>query len=34
MVTQGLTGLIHLIVGSVTERMIRKARCPVLSVRA
>jgi nucleotide-binding universal stress UspA family protein len=34
MVTQGLTGLIHLIVGSVTERMIRKAYCPVLSVHA
>jgi nucleotide-binding universal stress UspA family protein len=34
MVTQGLTGLIHLIVGSVTERMIRKAHCPVLSVHA
>ncbi len=34
MVTQGLTGLIHLIVGSVTERVIRKAYCPVLSVHA
>jgi len=34
MVTQGLTGLIHLIVGSVTETMIRKAHCPVLSVHA
>jgi nucleotide-binding universal stress UspA family protein len=34
MVTQGLTGLIHLIVGSVTESMIRKAHCPVLSVHA
>lgn len=34
MVTQGLTGLIHLVVGSVTERMIRKAYCPVLSVHA
>lgn len=34
MVTQGLTGLIHLIVGSVTERIIRKAHCPVLTVHA
>jgi nucleotide-binding universal stress UspA family protein len=34
MVTQGLTGVIHLIVGSVTERMIRKGYCPVLSVHA
>jgi nucleotide-binding universal stress UspA family protein len=34
MVTQGLKGLIHLIVGSVTEKMIRRGYCPVLSVRA
>jgi nucleotide-binding universal stress UspA family protein len=34
MVTQGLSGLIHLIVGSVTETVIRRGYCPVLSVRA
>ena len=34
MVTQGLSGLIHLIVGSVTEKVIRRGYCPVLSVRA
>lgn len=32
--TQGLGGLIHLIVGSITETVIRKGHCPVLSVHA
>jgi len=30
MVTHGRTGLEHLILGSVTERVIREAHCPVL----
>jgi universal stress protein A len=34
MVTQGFGGLVHLIVGSVTESVIRNGYCPVLSVRA
>jgi nucleotide-binding universal stress UspA family protein len=34
MVTQGLSGIIHLIVGSVTEKLIRQGYCPVLTVRA
>jgi nucleotide-binding universal stress UspA family protein len=34
MMTQGFGGLVHLIVGSVTETVIRKGFCPVLSVRA
>jgi nucleotide-binding universal stress UspA family protein len=33
MVTEGIGGLIHLIVGSVTETVIREGHCPVLSVR-
>ena len=33
MVTEGIRGLIHLIVGSVTETVIREGHCPVLSVR-
>ncbi len=33
MVTEGLGGLIHLIVGSATETVIREGHCPVLSVR-
>ncbi len=28
--TQGRTGLPHLLIGSVTERVVREARCPVL----
>jgi nucleotide-binding universal stress UspA family protein len=32
MVTEGISGLIHLIVGSVTETVIREGHCPVLSV--
>jgi nucleotide-binding universal stress UspA family protein len=34
MVTEGFGGLIHLIVGSVTESVIREGNCPVLSMRA
>jgi nucleotide-binding universal stress UspA family protein len=34
MVTEGFGGLIHLIVGSVTEAVIREGYCPVLSVRS
>jgi nucleotide-binding universal stress UspA family protein len=33
MSTHGRTGLSHLLIGSVTERVVRKASCPVLSVR-
>lgn len=31
--TQGRTGLAHLLLGSVAERVVRIARCPVLVVR-
>jgi nucleotide-binding universal stress UspA family protein len=31
--THGLRGIDHLTVGSVTEKVLRKARCPVLAVR-
>ncbi len=31
--THGRTGLEHALMGSVAERVVRKARCPVLSVR-
>ena len=33
MSTHGRTGLLHLLIGSVTEKVVRLARCPVLSVR-
>ena len=33
MATHGLTGLEHALLGSVTERTLRSAPCPVLSVR-
>ena len=33
MATHGRTGLSHALVGSVTEKVIRKAPCPVLSIR-
>lgn len=33
MSTHGRTGLSHLLIGSVTEKVVRKAACPVLSVR-
>ncbi len=31
--THGRTGLSHILVGSVTERVVRHASCPVLSIR-
>jgi nucleotide-binding universal stress UspA family protein len=31
--TKGLTGLRHLVLGSVAERTLRLAPCPVLSVK-
>lgn len=31
--TRGRTGLQHLLLGSVAERVVRMARCPVLTVR-
>jgi nucleotide-binding universal stress UspA family protein len=33
MSTHGRTGLRHVLIGSVTERVVREARCPVLSIR-
>lgn len=32
--TRGLTGLKHLALGSVAERVVRKASCPVLTLKA
>jgi nucleotide-binding universal stress UspA family protein len=32
--THGRTGLSHAVIGSVAERVVRHARCPVLSVRS
>ena len=32
--TRGLTGLDHIVLGSTAERVIRLARCPVLTVKA
>ena len=34
MASQGLTGLEHLVLGSVAEKVVRQARCPVLVVKA
>jgi nucleotide-binding universal stress UspA family protein len=31
--THGRTGLVHVLMGSVAERVVRKAACPVLTVR-
>jgi nucleotide-binding universal stress UspA family protein len=31
--THGRTGLRHLVIGSVAERVVREAHCPVLVVR-
>jgi nucleotide-binding universal stress UspA family protein len=31
--TQGLSGLKHLLLGSTAERVVQKARCPVLTVK-
>ncbi len=33
MATHGRTGLSHILLGSVAERVVRKAPCPVLTVR-
>jgi len=33
MATHGRTGLMHVLVGSTTERVVRTAQCPVLVVR-
>jgi len=33
MATHGRTGLSHVLMGSVTEKVVRKAPCPVLSIR-
>ncbi len=32
--TRGLTGLMHVALGSTAERVVRKAACPVLTVKA
>ena len=32
MCTQGRTGLLHMVIGSVTEQVVGRAPCPVLSV--
>jgi len=31
--THGRSGLVHLLLGSVAEKVVRKAQCPVLTVR-
>jgi nucleotide-binding universal stress UspA family protein len=31
--THGHTGLVHMLMGSVTEKVVRKSPCPVLTVR-
>ena len=33
MATHGRSGLAHMLIGGVTERVVRKAPCPVLTVR-
>jgi universal stress protein A len=33
MATHGRTGLSHLVMGSVAERVVRSASCPVLTIR-
>lgn len=33
MSTHGRTGLLHMLIGSVTERVVRVATCPVLTIR-
>jgi nucleotide-binding universal stress UspA family protein len=33
MATHGLTGLKHALLGSVAERVVRHATCPVLTVK-
>ena len=32
MATHGFTGLFHLLLGSLTEKMMREAGCPVLAL--
>ena len=32
--THGRTGLEHMLLGSVTEKVVRRAACPVFTVRA
>ena len=34
MATHGREGMVHLLLGSVAEALVRKMRCPVLTVRA
>ena len=34
MATHGRTGLSHVLIGSVAERVVREASCPVLTIRA
>jgi len=34
MPTHGRTGLAHMLIGSVTERVLRRAPCPVLAIPA
>jgi len=34
MPTHGRTGLVHMLIGSVTERVLRRAPCPVLAIPA
>ena len=34
MATHGRTGLTHLLMGSVTEHVVRRAACPVLTLRS
>jgi nucleotide-binding universal stress UspA family protein len=33
MATHGRTGIAHFLLGSTTEKVVRHARCPVLTVR-
>jgi glycine betaine transporter len=33
MATHGRTGLAHVMIGSVAQRVVQKAKCPVLTVR-
>lgn len=33
MSTHGRTGLLHMLIGSVTEKVVQRATCPVLSIR-
>ncbi len=32
--THGRTGIAHMLIGSVAEKVVRKAPCPVLSVKS